>query len=325
LWRYWVASGQLERGYRLTRSALAASGERADPLWNCRALWALGQFAFRIGRYDETLQCGDRCLAIGRSIDSAESIAEGLILRGGGLHAIGELAQARSAYENARELAQTAGARFELVAATHGLAEVHRALGKLDVAESFYREAVDAARDLQDPRAAAVPLCNLARLLIASGKFERARSVLLDSLVLADAAGLKGMGEQVLDVAAGLAAKVGDAANAALFLGTASACLREAGSRRQPDDEAFIVPLLATARARLGPVAFDAAELEGTRLTYDAATRLLQRWLQNLVIADADWDPQRGEFADPASDIGKRDGFLESPVASGPGPSAVRA
>jgi predicted ATPase/DNA-binding winged helix-turn-helix (wHTH) protein len=279
LWRYWVASGQLERGHGLARDTLARAACEADALWNCRALWALGQIAFRMGHYDETLACAERCLALADRIESTEYIAAGLILRAGGQYATGALAQALPTFQRALTLSRPLGPSVSLVGAFHGLAEVHRGLGDLAAAQGCYEESIGVARALRDARATAVPLCNLARLLVGIGALERAREVLLESLELAAAAGLQGLGEQVLDVTAGLCATVDDAVNAARFSGAALACMREAGSRRQPPDEAFVAPLVARARAALGDAAFAAAEAEGHAMGYVLATERARRWL----------------------------------------------
>jgi len=283
LWRYWVATAQLERGYRLAQAALAQAGEKidtADITWRCRALWAAGRIAFQIGLYDETLQRGDQCLALAGASGDTEHRAAGAILRAGAMLATGRLASALALFEEARAIALAQGPGFALVAALHGLAEVHRALGDLPAAEACYGQAITAADELQDPRAAAVPLCNLARLLIGSGQLDHARSLLRRSLELAAAAGLEGMDEHLLEVTAGLASALGDPLGAARFSGAALAYLHEVGSQRQRIDQAFVAPLLARAQAALGTAAFADAEAAGQALSYDAAMAEVRQWLE---------------------------------------------
>lgn len=302
LWRYWVASAQLERGHRLTQTALnqaARHPNSASSAWRCRALWAMGQTAFRMGRYDETLQHGDACLALARGMQAeatgppgdadrivgpgTEHIATGLIMRAGAFLATGRLPLAQAEFEHAREVSRSLGSNFALIAALHGLAEVNRARGQLDGAEACYEESVAVARALQDARATALPLCNLAGLLVASGKLDRVRPMLLESLALATSAGLKGVGEHLLEVSAGLAVTVGDHRNAAYFSGAALACMHEAGSQREPLHEAFVAPLIARARAALGNATFNAAKAEGQALDYAAAMREVEQWLNGEV------------------------------------------
>jgi hypothetical protein len=104
--------------------------------------------------------------------------------------------------------------------------------------------------------------------------------VLRESLELATAAGLDGLGEQVLDVAAALAAMRGSATRAARFAGAAQASMRKAGRRRQPVDEAFVAGPLEMARAAVGEAAFDAARASGQALCYDEALAEVRAWLE---------------------------------------------
>lgn len=287
LWRYWVASGQLERGYQLARVAVArvapppqAAHTSISLLWRCRALSALGRLAFHLGHYEETLDLGVQCLALARTAASDEQAAAGLVLQGGGLFATGRLTLALARFEQARDVAQASGGGFVAVAALHGLAEVSRALGNTADAQRWYESAIRSARAMHDARATAVPLCNLARMSIAAGQHDQARAVLVESLELAAEAGLEGLGEQVLDVSAGLAVAVGEPLAAARFAGAATACMCRSGSRRQPADAAFITPLLARAQALCDGGSFAAAEARGRALDYAAATEDLRRWLR---------------------------------------------
>jgi hypothetical protein len=87
------------------------------------------------------------------------------------------------------------------------------------------------------------------------------------------------VGQSLLEVCAGLAASRRDWARAALFFGTAEAQNELTGLRRDPTDEAFLVPLVAAARDSLGPAAFLAAEAEGRALSYAEALAEAGRWL----------------------------------------------
>lgn len=129
MWRYWVASAQLERGYGLAKAALSGADDGVDPLWHCRALWALGQMAFRMGRYDESLACADRGLALAITLSDAEQIAAGLGLRAKGLHSKGQHDQALLQYEQACEIARTLETPLGLGTALNNLAELHRSMG----------------------------------------------------------------------------------------------------------------------------------------------------------------------------------------------------
>ena len=280
LWRYWVASAQLERGHALAAQALAAAPADADPLWHARAHWAMGQIAFRMGRYDETRAQAERGLALAVTVNDAEQITLSLSLRAKWLHASGQLEQARLHYEQACAVARTLASPFWLGAALNNLAELHRGVGQLDAAQACYEEAIAISRRLQSPEGTFVPLCNLARLSVAAGKLERARTLLLESLHLAADAELKGMGEDLLEVTAGLASARQAYTTAARFSGAAMARMQAGGSQREPVDEDFIAPWIARAKAALGGAAFAQAEAQGGLLAPEAVIVEVRCWLE---------------------------------------------
>ena len=181
LWRYWVASGQLDRGQALAEQALAQAPAGLDPLWHCRAQIAIGQIAFRSGRYAESLAWAEPSLALALALGDAELIAISLGLRAKGLHSTGRLAEARAHYEQACAAARALASPFWLGAALNNLAELHRSMGRFEAAEACYEEAITITRQLQSPEGIFVPLCNLARLSVMAGKLQRARCLLLES------------------------------------------------------------------------------------------------------------------------------------------------
>ena len=278
LWRYWVTSGQLERGYALAEAALSGGGH-PDASWRGRASWAAGQIAFRMGRYAESLAHADVGLGIAVAHGDAEQIAAGLGLRAKSLHSTGHPAQALLQYEQACEVARTLDNTSWLGTALNNIAELHRSEGNHVRAQSCYEEAISIARHQQSPEGIFVPLCNLARLSLSCGHSERAHALLLESVQLASSAELKGMGEDVLEVAAGLASVRQHYGQAARFAGAALSCMRESGSQREPVDQAFVAPFLEEARCALGYDEFAAAQAEGGAWSHDAAIHQVRQWL----------------------------------------------
>ena len=277
---YWITSAQLELGSRLAHAALARTGAQTDALMRCNAQFAVGRITFYLGRYDEVLSYAGQSLALAREIDSSKQICSALNLRASAFQATGQLSRALTDYEEARDFACKLGFLSPLAGSLNGIAEVHRGLGNLAAAEVFYEEAVGVGRELQHPGSTAAPLCNLVRVFIAVGKLEQARALLLESLTISEAAGLKAMGEYLLEVTAGLASTESDSMSAARFYGAAVTRMREAGSQREPVDEAFIAPLIARTRTALGTAAFEAAESAGQALSYEASMAELKRWLE---------------------------------------------
>jgi tetratricopeptide (TPR) repeat protein len=279
LWHYWSTSAQLERGCQLAQTALEQAGDGSDSPARCRALFAIGQLALFMGRYDETLTYGEQSLAMARRIEHAEQITMGLGLVATGLHSVGNTSEALLLYEEASELARKIGNSYWLSSLLNGLAEVHRGTGNLSVAERYYEESISCSRQRGDARRTAVSLGNLARLLIVAGELERARATLIESRALAETAGLKGLGEHLLEISAGLASALGDPGTAARLHGAALARMHDDGTRREPVDEAFVAPLMARSREALGATAFDCAEAAGQLLSFEASMAEVNQWL----------------------------------------------
>ena len=83
----------------------------------------------------------------------------------------------------------------------------------------------------------------------------------------------------MLEVCAGLAASEGDWPRTARFFGMAEAHNDLTGIHRDPADEAFLSPHVASARANLGAAAFSAAERAGRAVAFADAKAEARRWL----------------------------------------------
>jgi hypothetical protein len=177
-------------------------------------------------------------------------------------------------------LARETGNKYELAAATNGLAQVHRVEGALDAAEPLYETVVALARELGDREIVAVGLLNLAMVSIARGSGARARAMLLDVHAIVQEIGSTAAGQSVLEVSAGLASMHGEWARAARYFGAAEAQAVQTGLRRDPADEAFVARMIAKAHEALDPASFAAAESAGRTLPYHAALADARAWLE---------------------------------------------
>jgi tetratricopeptide (TPR) repeat protein len=233
-----------------------------------------------MGRYTEAQSYLEASLKIARDIENRERIEAVLELLGMVAFAQGDLVTARAHLQEARALAQMLGNRRQLAAALNGLAQVHRAGGDLDAAQPLYAEFLALARELGDRENIAIGLLNLAMVSIGRGISAGVRADLLDALAIAEEIGFRPAGQSVLEVSAGLAALFEQWQRAALFFGVAEAQAEQTGLHRDPADETFLQPLVVTARAALGEVAFAVAETAGRRLSYQEAVADVRRWLQ---------------------------------------------
>jgi hypothetical protein len=152
--------------------------------------------------------------------------------------------------------------------------------GDLDAAEPLYEESLALARELGDHENISIGLQNLARVSIGRGCGDSARAMLLEILAIAEANGSKRAGRSVLEVAAGLAAYVGELECATRFYGVTQAQLEQTGYHRDPADEAFLSPLIARAHEGLGAAGFTAAETAGRALSYEDGLAMARAWLE---------------------------------------------
>jgi tetratricopeptide (TPR) repeat protein len=161
------------------------------------------------------------------------------------------------------------------------LAQLNRSEGALDVAEPQYAEALALTRELGDRESVAVALLNLAMVAISRATYAQARSTLREALAIVEEIGSNRLGQSALDVAAGLAAALGDSSRAAQLYGAVNAEMQATGFQREPSDDAFLRPLVERARQALGDSAFAAATATGETAGYRTAINEARAWLDD--------------------------------------------
>ena len=277
---YWINRGLFDLGHRLTNRTLALPGAQAHDLHRCRALHVAGQLSFIMGRYGEAEQHLHASLAIAAEIGDAERRAAALQPLGMACVGQGDLARARPYLEEAVSLARSQGNKRQLVAATNTLAQLHRIEGDVAAAEPLYDHVLVLARELGDQQSIAIALLNLAILSIGRSQVEAAQRMLVEAISIAEQIGSKLVQQSALDVCAGLCAVRSDWPQAALFFGAAEAQAQSTGFRRQPEDDAFLSPLVARTRHALGVAEFAAAEAGGRTLVGSEALTRARAWLE---------------------------------------------
>jgi len=159
------------------------------------------------------------------------------------------------------------------------MAQVHRTRNDLEAALPLYEQVVDLARETGDRESVAFGLLNLAMALIARNANDRIAPILLEALAIADENRSKPAAQSVLEVSAGWAAARGDFARAARVFGTVEALAETTGLRRDPADEAFLLPLIGKARDALGADTFATLETAGRSLGRDDAIADVRGWI----------------------------------------------
>ena len=278
--RYWFFRGLMDLGYRVELAALKRQGAQSRTVERSRALFEAGQLCGFMGRFDEATVLLEESLDIARQLNDRFRIAKALQPLAMAASGLGDLGAARRYVEEAVEIARTLGDTRELATAVNALAQLHRVEGNLDLAEPLYEQAVALAREIGDRESVAIGLLNLAMVWIGQGTGDRAHGALAETIGIAIELGSKLVGQCSIDVATGLAAWQGEHFRAARWFGATQAQTAQTGLRRDPIDEAFLVPLVSRSRAELGDTAFASAERDGAALYYDEAIDETRKWLE---------------------------------------------
>jgi len=277
---YLMNRGLLELEHKMALEVLARPGAQARNAARGRALFDAGQTRCFMGRYDDGRRLLEEGLAIAREI--GDPVLIGNILQPLGLALLGQgnRVEARKVLEEAIELERKRGKKREIAAALNALAQLHRVEGSLEAAEPLYEQVVAFARDIGDRETIAIGLLNLAMVFVGREDGSRARATLIEVDAIADETGSRPVSQSVLEVCAGLAAFEGDWSRTARFFGMAEAQNALTGISRDPADEAFLAPHVASARAKLGDAGFAAADAGGRALGFTDAKAEARRWLQ---------------------------------------------
>lgn len=275
--RYWFERGALGLGYQMTDEALSRPDAKAPSELRAATLNVVGQFAVFMGRYADARRQLTECVTIARMLGDRKRIAIALQPLGFACTGMGDLAAARAYLTEGLDLAREFGDPHEIAAALNSVAQVARLDGDLATAESLYRGVL--ALNCERPDVPAFARLNLAMVTIARGDLVLARDTLGEVLTAYDASPSEPIAQSALEVAAGLAAACGAWREATRLFGAAEAHSAITGWHRDPTDEAFLQPLIATARAALPVETYAALEAQGRALTCASALAEAKQWL----------------------------------------------
>jgi predicted ATPase/class 3 adenylate cyclase len=278
---YWFMRGLLNLGYHVTVEAISVPTPQPHSLARCKALWVAGQIGSYTGRYEEAQRYLYESLEIARYHNDRRMIATVQTYLALAALGQGDRAAAQVHCEEALDLARELGNKREITVALNALAQLNRLDGKLDDAESLYEQAVTLARELRDREFEAIGILGLAMVAIGRGFAGAARELLREVLTIADETGSKTAGQSALEVSAGLAALQREWERSGRLFGAAEAQTLRTGIRRDPADEAFLQPLLASTREAFGEAPFKLAEASGRALPFDQALAEVRAWLSS--------------------------------------------
>jgi predicted ATPase/class 3 adenylate cyclase len=275
---YWLPSGMLELGYRLTTEALSRPAAQTLTVERCGALYAASQLAYFLGQFRENAMHAEQSLSIAREIGDDKRAVDALLMLGYGADELGDRGAALGHFEAALALARRIGDRARLSYALNALAG-HHVPGNEAAALPLYEEATALAREVGDIDAAAVTLQNIGRALISLDQSDGARRYLLESLEAAAEIGATRTLLYVLDACVALADQRLEQERSARFLAAANAQIERLGIRRTPGDDQFIGPAAMQARAAMGETAFAEAAVRARALTLEEMVAEAKAWL----------------------------------------------
>ena len=239
-----------------------------------------GLFCSFAGEYDEATGYLEESLEIARELAEREQIIDTLESLGFAELGRGRLEAARGHAEEALALARETGDQRKLASALNAVAQMRRADGDVSGAEPLYEEVVTLGRGLDDQELVAIGLLNLAMIYVARGAHDDGRVALCEIIAIARETRSMPVGQSALEVASGLAAGLGEQALALRFFGAAEANTRDTGIVRDPADDAFLQPLIQSARDEQGADAAACAESDGAQAGYETVLGEVDAWLK---------------------------------------------
>ena len=274
---FWIIRGRTQTGHRVMAEALARMPARNAI--RCMGLFDAGQLSNLMGRNAEGRAYLEESLAIAREIGDERRIAAILQPLGMACLELGDRAMARSYLEDGVIRAMAIGIPRNIAAANNALGQLLRFEGRADEAQPLYEQALAVLRSVGDRESSAIIMLNVAMSQVARGLPDAARAVLLEVIGIAQELGSRREGQSLMEVTAGLAATLEDWAGAAVFFGAAEALQSQSGLYRDAADAAFLEPLVARTRERLGEAEFNLRGEDGRALSYEKAIARAREWL----------------------------------------------
>ncbi|MGH7339359.1 MAG: tetratricopeptide repeat protein, partial [Candidatus Rokuibacteriota bacterium] len=277
---FWWDLGYVRLGLERAEEALCRPGAEGRTSVRALALYSAGGLAVRAGLLARANELLEESVGIARSLGDKMLLTKALSFLGVAQTNQGDLAGAKRSHAESVAIARELGDKLELAGSLHNLADMYRAEGDLNGAGILYEESLGLAREFGDWRDVANTLANIA--LVAAGRAdpETARTRLIECFEVLE------RGEEVpirgiaLDVAACLAATIGDPERAARTSAAATAAWERVGASRESLDVRHYGPVISRVREALGPAGFDVACAAGRSLSVEAAIAETLRWLR---------------------------------------------
>jgi predicted ATPase/class 3 adenylate cyclase len=276
---FWYQHGHTKEGRRWLENAIeVASSDSGVPLAQV-GHW-LGVLRQQQGEDGAAIPLFERSLAIWRELGDRNQMAVQLNSLGITWRSLGDLGAARSFFEDSIALARQTASDVRLATALGNLGILEIDAGNVDRATEVLQEALVLNQKTGQMWGAAIVQNSLAAAHLLAGDAEEAHRLLLSVLDDVVGSGDPELIATTLELAAGIAAHIGDGPPAARLAGAAEAIRDKAGIPITKSDAAMLERFLAPARAATEPAEWDRGLIAGHALTQDEAVALISHPLK---------------------------------------------
>ena len=271
---FWYQHGHATEGRQWLQRAMELVNDDAGAPLARIAHW-LGMLLLQQRELDAAVQLFERSLAIWRDLGELDEQARELNSLGGTHRHLGNLDTARSLLYECAAISREIGSEVRLAAALTNLGQVEMFAGNLDRATELLQEALALRRKHADILGAAVDLQSLSLISLLLGRAREARDLQAGTFHFVANSGDTEFLLDALELAACIAAELGECLRAARLAGAAAALRQLAGMPIPQADVVLLEQFLAPARAAVAPEEWEAELAAGGALTQEQAVALL--------------------------------------------------
>ena len=269
--RFWQMRARFLEGSEWLEAALRQSG-RVEAATRAKLSSEAGTFAFYRADFDRAIVLHGDALELYRDIGDDNGVAFALQCLGAQYSEKGDHERAVPFYEEALALSRSIGDRRTTAGTLHNLAEVERLRGNYERAKTLGMESIALAREIGDKwrLARVVGWVGLAAVWLGD-EHDLAEGLLEEALALDRELGSWYYGAYCLEAYAGLAGARGQGTRAARLWGASEAARDNIGAPLPPEVRRLYESSVASARARLGEEAWEAAFAQGMAMSAEEA------------------------------------------------------
>jgi predicted ATPase len=274
--RFWEMRAHFLEGSAWLEAALRQSDRvdaaATDVAMRAKLLSEAGTFAFFRTDFEHAIVLHGEALKLYRELGDDSGVAFALLCLGAQHMEKGDPERAVPFLEEALALSHRIGDKRNIASTLHNLAEVERQRGNYERAKTLGMQSIALSREMEDKWDLAVVVGWLGLLAVWSGEdYDLAERSLEEALALDRELGNWAYGAYCLESFAGLAGARAQGTRAAQLWGAAEALRTNIGAPLPHDARLLYEPSIATARAKLGEAAWEAAFAQGMAMAPEEA------------------------------------------------------